>query len=79
MDMQCLVIDPHMNTHVVLQAIRWSLRGTARKMLTPLGERASVEDILSKLETLFGEAVTNGRNVFYFFQKPGVSVTNFGC
>ncbi|XP_041349398.1 modulator of apoptosis 1-like [Gigantopelta aegis] len=81
-EIQCLLADPDMTPSVVLQAVRRSLKSTARKMLISLGERAGVEDILSKLDILFGDVVTNGmimQEFFNAFQKKDESVTAFGC
>ena len=61
-EIKCLSTDPDITPNVLSQAIRRSLRGTARKMLIPLGENATVEDtcILSKLDALFGNISTTG-------------------
>ena len=51
-------------------------------MLIPLGENASMCDILGKLDTLFGDISTNGmimQEFFNSFQKENESVTEFGC
>ena len=60
----------------------WSLRGTARKLLIPLGEKASVEDILHKLDVMFGDVSSKGMIMQEFFnatQRSSESVTAFGC
>ena len=44
----------------LVQAMRRSLRGTASKLLIPLGENASVEDILHKLDVMFGDVSSKG-------------------
>lgn len=51
---QCLVGDPDIKPNLLIQSIRRSLRGTAKNMLIPLGEKATVKQILSKLDVLFG-------------------------
>ncbi|XP_041374662.1 uncharacterized protein LOC121387570 [Gigantopelta aegis] len=81
-EVRCLMTDPEMHPPMVLQAVRKSLRGTARSMLIPLGERATVTDIISKLDILFGDVLTNGMIMQEFFnasQKSEESVTAFGC
>lgn len=81
-EVQCLVSDPDIKPNLLIQSIRRSLRGTAKTMLIPLGERATVKQILSKLDVLFGEISTNGmimQEFFNAFQLPGECVTTFGC
>lgn len=81
-DVSCLDGDEEISPSLVVQAIRRSLRGTARKMLIPLGTNATIRDILSKLDALFGDISTHGMLMQEFFnskQKQGESVTNFGC
>ncbi|XP_048775570.2 uncharacterized protein LOC125680172 [Ostrea edulis] len=81
-EVQCLLGDPDIKESLLIQSIRRSLRGTAKTMLIPLGERANVQKILSKLDILFGEISTNGMIMQEFFstcQLPGECVTSFGC
>lgn len=81
-EVQCLSNDPDMTDSVLSQAIRKSLRGTARKMLIPLGENATLTSVLRKLDNLFGDISTNGmvmQEFYNAFQKEEESVTDFGC
>ena len=81
-EISCLISDSEMLPSVILQALRRSLRGTARKMLIPLGEKATVKDILTKLDSLFGDVTTKGMVMQEFFncvQGADESVTAFGC
>ena len=81
-EVQCLLGDPDIKENLLIQSIRRSLRGTAKTMLIPLGEKANVQKILSKLDILFGEISTNGMIMQEFFntcQLPGECVTSFGC
>lgn len=51
-------------------------------MLISLGEKASLVDILTKLDSLFGEVSTNGmilQEFFNAYQMPNEGVTAFGC
>jgi hypothetical protein len=51
-------------------------------MLIPLGEKASVDDVLDKLDILFGEVSDNGmimQEFFNAFQKSDENATTFGC
>lgn len=80
--MKCLRSDPLIDDHTVLQAIRKSLRGTARQTLIPLGETATSTDVFNKLETLFGNVVSHESVMQKFYtevQHEKESVTLFGC
>lgn len=81
-EVQCLIGDPDVKPNLLIQSIRRSLRGTAKTMLIPLGEKASVKQILEKLDILFGEISNNGmimQEFFNAFQLPNECVTSFGC
>ena len=81
-EIRCLMSDPDISPGVQVQAIRQSLRGTARKVLVSLGEGATATEILRKLDSLFGDVSTNEmlmQEFFNSFQKPEESVTSFGC
>ncbi|XP_060080484.1 uncharacterized protein LOC132559870 [Ylistrum balloti] len=81
-EVQCLTDDPDISDSVLAQAIRRSLRGTARRMLMSLGNSPDLTLVLSKLDNLFGDISTNGMIMQEFFnscQKPDESVTDFGC
>jgi hypothetical protein len=81
-ELRCLQNDPEVSESRLLQAIRRSLRGTARKMLIPLGEKATINEILNKLDALFSDISTNGmimQEFFNSFQHPNENVTSFGC
>lgn len=58
-EVQCLIGDPDIKPNLLIQSIRRSLRGTAKTMLIPLGEKAGVKQILDKLDILFGEIANN--------------------
>ena len=49
-----MLIPDHISSH----SIRKSLRGTASNMLVPLGDTASVQEILDKLEGCYGNVIT---------------------
>ena len=57
-EVKCLQNVADLPEHVLLQSIRTSLRGAARSMLIPLGEHASVTDILNKLNGFYGNVKT---------------------
>lgn len=79
---KCLVSDSSLSQPVMLQIIRRSLRGSARQVLIPLGEKATMMEILQKLDTLFGNVATNESIMQTFYsesQKPTENVTTYGC
>lgn len=81
-EVSCLANDPDVQPNILIQAIRKSLRGTARKLLIPLGENATVAQIMHKLDNFFGDISTNGMIMQQFFneyKKSDESVTSFGC
>lgn len=81
-EVRCLMQDSQVIEPVLLQAIRKSLRGTARQMLIPLGESASSSQILEKLDGLFGNVSSNEAVMQRFYttvQGDNESVTAFGC
>jgi len=81
-EVKCLLSDEDLTPSTVAQAIRKSLRGPAKMILTTLGENASVDIILRKLDTLYGDVSSHGMIMQEFFnstQRPGESVTSFGC
>ncbi|XP_033725339.1 uncharacterized protein LOC117315300 [Pecten maximus] len=81
-EVQCLTDDPEITDSLLSQAIRRSLRGTARRRLMSLGNSPDLTLVLSKLDNFFGDVSTNGmimQEFFNSFQKPDESVTDFGC
>ena len=78
---KCLAKSAYLPEHLLLQAIRNSLKGTARSLLVPLGETASVQDILSKLDGFYGNVSTSETLILSFysdFQKETESIVSFG-
>ncbi|XP_021341185.1 uncharacterized protein LOC110442076 [Mizuhopecten yessoensis] len=81
-EIRCLGEDPEISNSTLVQAMRRSLRGIARRMLIPLGDKATSREILYKLDSLFGDISTHGMLMQEFFnssQKPNESATAFGC
>ena len=65
----------------VLQAIRTSLKGTARSMLVPLGENASIDDILNKLDGFYGNVSSSETLIQSFYsdyQKDSETIVAYG-
>jgi len=81
-EISCLQNDAEVSQSLLVQAIRKSLRGTAKMSLVSLGESASADAILGKLDSNFGDVSTNEmlmQEFYNSFQRPGESVTSFGC
>lgn len=81
-ELKCIMTDLSISQPIILQAIRRSLRGTARQILIPLGETATSSDILFKFDSLFGTVVSHEAIMQTFYtenQKENESVTAFGC
>lgn len=81
-EVNCLLNDPEMSDSIILQAVRSSLRGTARKMLLPMGESASARQIINKLDALYGDTSSNEMLMQEFFnlsQNSDESVTEYSC
>jgi hypothetical protein len=54
-DVQCLKKDPSLLDSQVRQAVRFSLRGTAWRLVVSLGESVFIDDILHKLSVYNAE------------------------
>ena len=66
---------------VIGQAIRKSLKGQAKKVLLPMGSGASVDEILVRLEGVFGNVATPMSILHEFYttyQEPDESVAAWG-
>ena len=60
LEVRCLQSNPFTHEHIVfLQAIRDSLKESARSMQKPLGAKATLDDILNKFEG-FDDNVSTG-------------------
>ena len=67
--------------YILLQSIRNSLRGNARSMLVSIGEKATVKDVLSKLDGFYasvGTAETFMQQFYTDFQKENESIVSYG-
>ena len=79
MEVKCLQ-NADVPDHILSHSIRKSLRGTARSMLVPLGESASVQEILDKLEGCYGNVSTAEDLMQQFYgdcQKEGESIVTY--
>lgn len=76
-ELKCLIKSGQYTEHLLLQAVRNSLKGLARSMLVPLGEDVSLTDVINKLDGFFGSVSTNENlmQAFYSdFQKDSESI-----
>ncbi len=67
--------------YLVSHAIRHSLRGEARRVLLPLGPQATTQDIMDKMESVFGNVVSGESVLQQFYssrQDDRESVTSWG-
>lgn len=80
-EVTCVQKDDMYTKEAIGQAIRRSLRGQAKRVLLPLGTEASNEEILNRLEGVFGNVAT-GESVLQEFytaaQKQDETVTAWG-
>ena len=80
-EVKCLKNTAYLPEHLLLQAIRNSLRGTARNMLVPLGESATADDILEKLDGFYGNVCTSETLMQSFYsdcQKDNETIVSYG-
>ena len=71
----------HIPEYLLLQSIHSSLKGIARSMLVPLGETATVQNILDKLDGFYGNVSTSEtlmQNFYSEFQKDSESIVTYG-
>lgn len=81
LEVRCLQNNPFIPDHIVLQSIRDSLKGSARSMLVPLGEKATVDDILNKFEGFYGNVSTGETLIQSFYndyQRDTESIVDYG-
>ena len=77
----CLKSEGHTDT-TILQAIRTSLKGNALKQRTKAGPNASVEEIIKKLDIIFGPVQPKDIRMKKFFnakQGDTEDVVNWSC
>ena len=80
-EVKCLQKSNYFPETLLLQAIRKSLKGTARDMLVPLGEDASVSDIVARLDGFYGNVSSSKVLIQSFYgdyQKDNESVVSYG-
>ena len=75
--MKCTIRDKVYSDNVIAQAIRKSLRGAAKREIVQMGPSASVEDMMNRLESAFGNVASSMSVLQEFFtasQKQDESV-----
>lgn len=81
-EVKCLMNDKSVNRDLLLRGVRKSLRGEPSKLCIHLGETASVETIMKKLEGVYG-IVESGTTLLQQFynakQENDESVAVYGC
>lgn len=65
-EVKCLQNSRQYQEHILLLAVRNSLKGLARRMLVSVGDKASLEDIIKKLDGFFGN-VASGETLMQSF------------
>lgn len=81
-EVSCLLAEGTYSTNVILHAVRKSLRGEAGRIAMRLGTSASIQELLDKLEGVYG-TVHRGQTLladFYSAQQGEIeSVATWGC
>lgn len=80
-EVKCLQNSEYIPEHVLLNSVHSSLRGAARELLIPLGENASVKEVLEKLDGFYGNVSTAETIIQSFYsdyQKENESVAAYG-
>ena len=65
-EVDCIREDKVYSPTIIAQAIRKSLRGQAKRVIVPLGVLASLDDIMDRLENVFGN-VASGHSILKEF------------
>ena len=76
-EVKCTIRDKVYSDNVIAQAIRKSLRGAAKRKIVQMGPSASVEDMMNRLESAFGNVASSMSVLQEFFtasQKQDESV-----
>ena len=63
----CLKASRDISDTSLITSVRRSLKGTAKQLLIPLGEKASIGEILKRLDLFFGDISTNEMIMQDFF------------
>ena len=80
-EVKCVLREGNNSESVVLQSMRGSLKGKARSLLLSLPENVSPQQIIDKLEGVYGNVYTIEALLEKFYkeiQKPNQSVAEYG-
>ncbi|XP_061170395.1 uncharacterized protein LOC133179718 [Saccostrea echinata] len=80
-DVQCALRDGACATHIIFQAIRSSLKDKARSLLLTFPTDATPQQILSKLDGVYGNIYPSEKLIQQFYaskQEEGETVVDFG-
>ena len=80
--LKCLIQDTTITPSTILQSIRLSVRGTAADVLMYLGESCTPDQVLSKYDTIFGNALSSEQLLMQLFnakQSSDESVVTWSC
>jgi len=80
-ELQCLISENRSDS-VVLQSVRTSLKGEAGKVIMRLGATATVDNILSKMDSIYGDVDKTEMVLGKFYsarQQPDEDVSSWGC
>lgn len=80
-DVKCAIQDGSASTSMILQAIRSSLKGKARSLLLTLPMDATPDQILQKLDGIYGNIYPSEKLLQQFYeakQQEGESVADYG-
>ncbi|CAG2200836.1 unnamed protein product [Mytilus edulis] len=80
-EVKCVLREGNYSDSVVLQSVRGSLKGKARSLLLSLSEHASPQQILDKLEGVYGNVYTSEALLEKFYketQQQNQTVADFG-
>jgi len=75
-EVNCLIRSMQYSDHVILEAIRKSLKGKARLVLLHLGDQASLTDILREMECLYGNVASSEKLKEQFYSAHQESHEN---
>ena len=81
LEVKCVLREGNCTGSSVLQAIRGSLKGKARSLLLSLSEHATAENIIDKLDGVYGNVYSSEALLEKFFketQQPNQSVAEYG-
>ena len=81
-EVDCLILEETYSQEAMKRAIRKSLKGTAGRAIMRLSGQTSLEDIIKKLDKMFGLAARKQQVMKDFYnaeQKESEDVTTWGC